>query len=147
MAFVDILGGINYGLVFFFGTSLSVSIAGGCKSRRDWIVLFAVCPVFLALQTLSWLSFGLAFTKQLYPLLIHLPLLLVLVFGLKRPFSISLVSICTAYLCCQLPRCCDITVTALTGSELAGQAAYTLMIAPICFFLLRYFVPDRKSVV
>lgn len=75
MTFVDILGGINCGLVFFFGASLSVFFAGGCKTRRDWAILFALCPVFLALQTLSWLVLGLDITKQLYPLYIHLPLL------------------------------------------------------------------------
>lgn len=145
MTLVDILSGVNYGLVFFFGTALSVSIAGGCKTRREWAVLFSLCPVFLALQTLSWLILGLDITKQLYPLLIHVPLLLTLIFGLKRPARISLVSICTAYLCCQLPRCCDITVTAVTGSPLAGQIVYLIMIAPIFLFLLRYFVPSARD--
>ena len=145
MKLVDVLGGINYGLVFFFGVSLSVSVAGGCKNRRDWAILFALCPIFLALQTFSWLVLGLDTTKQLYPLLIHLPLFLVLTFGLKRPAKISLVSIFTAYLCCQLPRCCDITVTALTRSPLAGQIAYIVMIAPIFLFLLRYFVPSARD--
>lgn len=145
MGLVDILGGINYGLVFFFGVALSVSISGGCKARRDWAILFALCPIFLALQTLSWLILGLDTTKQLYPLLIHLPLLLVLTIGLKRSVNISLVSICTAYLCCQLPRCCDITVTAAANSPLAGQIAYTVMIAPIFLFLLRYFVPSARD--
>lgn len=145
MSLTEILGGVNYGLVFFFGASLSVSIAGGCKAKREWAILFALCPVFLALQTISWLVLGLDITKQLYPLLIHLPLFLVLTLGLKRPWKISLVSIFTAYLCCQLPRCCDITVTAITHSPLAGQVAYTVMIAPIFIFLLRYFVPPARD--
>lgn len=145
MSLTEILGGVNYGLVFFFGASLSVSIAGGCKAKGEWAILFALCPVFLALQTISWLVLGLDITKQLYPLLIHLPLLMTLMLGLKRPFSISLVSICTAYLCCQLPRCCDITVTAVSGSALAGQIVYTIMIAPIFIFLLRYFVPSARD--
>lgn len=145
MSFVDILGGVNYGLVFFFGASLSVSIAGGCKTRQEWALLCTLCPVFLALQTLSWLVLGLDITKQLYPMLIHLPLLLVLIFGLKKPVGISLVSICTAYLCCQLPRCGDITATALTGSPLAGQIVYIVIIAPIFLFLLRCFVPSARD--
>lgn len=145
MSLTYILGGVNYGLVFFFGASLSVSIAGGCRNRREWILLATLCPVFLALQTVSWLVLGLDTTKQLYPMLIHLPLFLALIFGLKRPVMISLISICAAYLCCQLPRCCDITVTAITGSPLAGQVAYTLLIAPIFLFLQRYFVPSARD--
>lgn len=145
MTFVDILGGINCGLVFFFGASLSVFFAGGCKTRRDWAILFALCPVFLALQTLSWLVLGLDITKQLYPLYIHLPLLLVLTFGLKKPLGISLVSICAAYLCCQLPRCGGIMVAAATDSGLVGQIVYTIIIVPIFLFLLRYFVPPARD--
>lgn len=145
MSPVDILGGINCGLVFFFGAALSVSITGGCKTRKEWAILFALCPIFLALQTISWLAWGLDATKQLYPLLIHLPLLLVLTLGLKRPAGISLVSIFTAYLCCQLPRCCAIIVAAVTGSPLTGQIIYTIAIAPIFFFLLRYFVPAARD--
>lgn len=145
MKLVDILGGVNYGLVFFFGSSLSVSIAGSCKTRREWTLLFSLCPFFLALQTVSWLVLGLGVTKQLYPFLIHIPLLLVMIFGLKKPVGISMVSICAAYPCCQLPRCCDITVTAVTGSALAGQIAYTVLIVPIFLFLLRYFVPSARD--
>lgn len=145
MTFVDILGGVNCGLVFFFGASLSVFFAGGCKAKRDWAVLFALCPIFLALQTFAWLAWGLDLTKQLYPLCIHLPLLLVLTLGLKKPWGISVVSICAAYLCCQLPRCGAITVAAITGSGLVGQIVYTVIIAPIFLFLLRYFVPPAQD--
>lgn len=145
MSILDILCGINYGLAFFFGASLSVSITGGCRSQREWVLLSTLCPVFLALQTVVWLVLGLQATKQLYPLLTHLPLLAVLIFGLKRPAKISLVSICTAYLCCQLPRCCEMVVTAVSGSELAGQISYTAVIAPIFLFLQRYFVPSARD--
>lgn len=145
MSFLDILGGVNCGLVFFFGAALSVFIAGGCKTRREWHLLFALSPVFLTLQTVSWLMFGLDITKQFYPLLIHLPLLLVLVFALKRPVGMSLVSICAAYLCCQLPRCGAITTAIVTGSTLTGQVVYTISIAAIFLFLLRYFVPSARE--
>ena len=145
MNLVDILNGVNYGLVFFFGAALSVSVAGGCRDKREWILLFTLCPLFLALQTVSWLTLGLAATKQLYPLFIHLPLLAVLVFGMKRPAAMSLVSICTGYLCCQLPRCGDIAVTAATRSPLAGQSVYTIILAPIFLFLLRYFAPAARG--
>lgn len=145
MGLVDILGGINFALVFFFGVALSVSFAGGCKRKRDRIVLLALCPVFLALQTASWLLMGIDAAKQFYPLYIHLPLLLGLAFGLKKPVGISLVSICAAYLCCQLPRCGGIVVAAITGSALTGEIAYTIIIAPIFFVLWRHFVPSARD--
>ena len=145
MKIADILGGINFALVFFFGVALSVSFAGGCRGKRDWAVLFALCPVFLALQTLSWLLWGMDTAKRLYPLCVHLPLLLGLTLGLKRPVGISLVSICTGYLCCQLPRCGSILIAAATGSALTGEIVYTLIIVPIFFLLWRYFAPSVQG--
>ena len=145
MSLTDILGGINFALVLLFGVALSASFAGGCRARRDWAVLFALCPVFLALQTVSWLMLGLDGAKRLYPLYIHLPLLLGLIFGLKKPAGISLVSICVAYLCCQLPRYGGIMIAAATGSALAGEIVYTVIIAPILFFLRRYFAPSARD--
>ena len=145
MGLTDILSGINFALVLFFGVALSASFAGGCKTRRDWAVLFALCPVFLALQAVFWLMLGLDGAKRLYPLYIHLPLLLGMIFGLKKPAGISLVSICAAYLCCQLPRCGGIMIAAVTGSALAGEIVYTLIIAPIFFFIRRYFAPSVQG--
>ena len=145
MTLVRIFGGINYALVFFFGATLSISIAGGCKTRRDWVLVFSLFSILLALQTVSWFTLGVDATKRLYPLLIHLPLLLALTLGLKKPIGLSLISICSAYLCCQLPRCGDLAAIALTHSALAGEIVYTIIIVPIFFFLRRYFVPSARE--
>ena len=145
MKITDILSGVNFALVFLFGVALSVAFAGGCKRKRDWIVLLALCPVFLVFQTLSWLLWGMDAAKQFYPLYIHLPLLLGLTLGMKKPAGISLISICAAYLCCQLPRCGSILIAAATGSALAGEIAYTLIIVPIFLFLCRYFAPSARD--
>ena len=145
MSLTNILSGVNYGLLFFFGVFLSVSIAGGCKARRDWILLAALCSVSLALQIMSYLVSGLDATKQLCPLQLHLPLLAVMIFGLKRPAGISLVSVCTAYLCCQLPRCAAVITVASVKSSLAGEIVYALAIVPIFLFLFQYFVPAARD--
>ena len=63
-----------------------------------------------------------------------------LIFALKKPVGIALVSVCTAYLCCQLPRWVNLTVAAVTGSPLAGEISYTLLIFPIFLLLRRYFM-------
>ena len=145
MKITDILSGVNFALVLLFGVLLSVSFAGGCKSKRDWAVLSALCLVFLTFQTFSWLFWGMNAAKQFYPLYIHLPLLLGLTLGLKKPVGISLVSVCAAYLCCQLPRCAGMIITAITASALAGEAAYTVIIAPVFFLLWRYFAPSARD--
>ena len=142
---VDILSVFNSGLVFLFGAFLSLLITGGCKTRREWVIFFALCSFFLALQLHALLVLGADAAKRLYPLYIHLPLLLGLTFGLKRPVGISLGSIFAAYLCCQLPRCGAVIVIAATRSAQAGQIVYTVIIAPIFLFLWKYFVPSARD--
>lgn len=135
------LGVFNYGLVLLYGLFLSVAVAGGWKNRRERLLVMALCPVFLLIQTPCWLILGVDTAKRLYPLIVHLPLLLALVFGLKKPVGMALVSVCTAYLCCQLPRCGNVAMVALTGSPMAGEIAYTVLIVPIFILLWRFFAP------
>ena len=140
MTFLTALGAFNYALVLIYGLFLSAAIAGGWENRRQKQLILTLCPLFLLIQTPCWLLLGESATKQLYPLIVHLPLMLILFFVLKKSAGIALVSVCTAYLCCQLPRWADLAVTAVTRSSLAGEISYTLLILPIFLLLRRYFV-------
>lgn len=142
---LSILNVVNYGLVLLYGLFLSVSIAGGWKSRRERLLVFLLCLILLLIQIPCWLILGIDAARQLYPLIVHLPLALALIFGLKKPVGITLVSVCTAYLCCQLPRFGSIAAEALTGSPLAGEIAYTILIVPICLLLWRFFAPAAHN--
>ena len=140
MTFYQILSLFNYGLVLIYGLFLAVAIAGGWDNRQQKWVILSICPMFLIAQSLCWLGLGVVSVKQLYPLLVHLPLVLILFFVLKRPLGVSVVSTCTAYLCCQLPRCINLAVTAITRSPLLGEISYTIVIVPIFLLHRRYFV-------
>ena len=122
MTFLTALGAFNYGLVLIYGLFLSAQIAGGWTNRQQKRLILILCPLFLLLQTPCWLMFGESITKQLYPLIVHLPLVLILIFALKKPVGIALVSVCTAYLCCQLPRWAELAVTAVPSW---GNQLYT----------------------
>lgn len=130
----------NYGLVLIYGLFLSVDIAGGWKSRRQQGLIFALCPAFILLQGICTILIGTEGVRQFYPALVHLPLVLILVFVLKKPTGVALVSVCTAYLCCQMPRWVKLAAIALTGSPLTGEISYALFIFPIFYLLRRYFV-------
>lgn len=142
LTFLDVF---NYGLVLIYGLVLSVSIAGGWETGKQRRLIFALCPLFLLIQTPCWLLLGEGTVKQLYPLIVHLPLMLILIFGLKRPVGVSVVSVLTAYLCCQLPRWAEISVRAVTHSALLGEIAYTLLIGPMFLLLQRCFVKPANN--
>lgn len=140
MDFLTYLGVFNYGLVLFYGLFLSVMIAGGWKNKAQRNMIFAMCPVFCLIQTPCWLFLGVDTVKQMYPLIVHLPLTLILIFIMKKSVGEAIVCVCTAYLCCQLPHWFNIAVIAISGSALAGEIAYTVVIVPLFLLLLRYFV-------
>jgi len=135
-----ILTSVNYGCVLVFGILLSAEISGGCETPRQKRLVAFLCPVFLALQVLLHAVFGLETVKKLYPVIVHLPLMLLLVFALKRTIGVALVSVYTAYLCCELPNWVRMVVAMAARSELAGQICYTALIVPLFFILRRYFV-------
>ena len=140
MSVLTTLGVFNYGLVLLYGLFLSTFISGGWENTKQRTLVFAACPLFLMIQSVCWLALGADMARQLYPLITHLPLALILIFILKKKVDVALVSICTAYLCCQLPRWVDLVVTALTRSELIGEICYTLVIGPLFYLLYRFFV-------
>lgn len=140
MNLLTLLEILNYGLVLLYGLLLSVNIAGSEYTPRQKRLIALLCPLFLLFQTIVWLIGGVDAARHLYPLVIHLPLVLILRFVLKKGLLASIVCVCSAYLCCQLPRWGKLFAVMLSGSPLAGEISYTLLIFPIYFLLRRYFV-------
>ena len=73
--------------------------------------------------------------------------MLILVLGLKRRVDVAVVSVCTAYLCCQLPRWVDLVDHGRYPVAPAGRIGYTLFIGPIFFLLYRFFVRPAYAAV
>ena len=140
MTLLNLWSVLNNSLVLFFGLFLSILIAGGWQDTRQRRRLLAFCPVLLAVQGLFWALWGTQTVEMLYPLIVHLPLVLILIFVLKKTPPVALVSVGTAYLLCQLPRWVEQIISAVTRLPLAGQMAYTVALAVSFWLLCRYFV-------
>lgn len=137
--FLDIPELINYGLVTIYGFGLSIAFSGGYKNERQKHLSVFMLAALLLLQAPFRFIMGTDFTKQIYPVLVHLPLALILIFILKKSVGISIVSVCTAYSCCQFPRWISVAVLAVTSSKLISDISYTLVIIPIFILLYRFF--------
>lgn len=147
MTSAALLSMVNYALVLIYGVFLSADIAGGWETKRQKRYISLLCPLLLAIQCPFYVLFDADTVRRLYPLIVHLPLILALILLLKKPFGLALVSVCTANLCCQLPRWIKLSVTVLSSSALAGEASYTLLILPIFFLLRRYVVTTVHSAI
>lgn len=145
MLFLSVLEAFNYTLVLFFGIFLSLGIAGNSHGSRQRWIFAVVSLVLFALQGACFLIGGVEIAKRLYPLVVHLPLALALTLLMKKRWNIALVSICTAYLCCQIPRWVSLVALALTASPLVEEILYTVSIIPSFYLLWRYFAPAAHS--
>lgn len=128
-----------YVLVLIYGLALSADLStGGHVSRQQKYLLTLLCLLFLLMQGLGLVLLGERAVKQLYPLVTHVPLVLILILFMKKSVGVAIVSTCTAYLCCQPPRWGRIAVEALTQSTLAAELVYILLM-PVMYYLLRRF--------
>lgn len=127
--------------VSLFGSVLSASFCDALDTRRKrWI--FWLCMILISLMQ-GWIYsvWDEEFLRRIYPLIVHLPLLLLL-WGLTGKILWPLVSILSAYLCCEVRRWAAlIVVAALHGGAVMQDAVELAVTLPLLILLLRLFAP------
>lgn len=93
---------IRYVMTLYFGVFVTTSIIGIKNSRKNLLILNIFCISDLLLHLLLMSNTDTIHVSTAYPLLTHLPLLLLLIIVFKRSFLKSLLGVTTAYLCCQI---------------------------------------------
>ncbi|PHV70513.1 histidine kinase [Sporanaerobium hydrogeniformans] len=139
---VTILEMLRYCLVLVFGVAVSLLFAG---VRIGRLVTAFFCIVVILFQVLTWKMMGIVFTTQVYPLIVHLPLILFLVFYFKRPWLISISSVLAAYLCCQVPRWIGAVMMVIVGDLLANHISYIATMAVVYYFLKRHIASSVQE--
>lgn len=99
--FYDVL---YYVYVFVFGTFVSMRIACGAFARRMWRLYALLCPAMLIVQGIALGLCGMDGVWRLYPLIVHLPLMLILTAALRVKWYVAAVSVIISYSLCQLLR-------------------------------------------
>ncbi len=132
------IGLIRFGASLLFGVSVSVLFAGIGRTRRNGHVVGGACVMLLIVQYACLRSLGLDLTSKLYPVMIHLPMILLFSLFFKRPWMISIASVLSAYLCCQAPRWIGFLAGEVFGSSLADHLSYIAACLLAYYFLKRY---------
>ncbi len=135
---VTVIGLLRFGVSLVFGITVTVLFAGIEPTKKNRFTTGLLCVIFLFVQTASWLLLGLDLTSKLYPLIIHLPLIVIFSFYYKRPWLISTVSVLSGYLCCQAPRWFGFLAGAVLDSRLADHIFYIASVFLAYYFLKRY---------
>lgn len=142
---VTVIGLSRFGVSLVFGIAVSVLFAGIEPTRKNKLVASLLCVIFLFVQTASWWLLGLDLTSKLYPLIIHLPLIVIFSLYYKRPWLISAVSVLSGYLCCQAPRWFGFLAGAALDSSLADHVFYIVAVFLFYYFLKRYVAESVRQ--
>ena len=136
---------LNNGAVSIFGSVLSASFCKVLTTRRSRCIFFGGMALLLVLQGWIYAWWDAAFLQQIYPLITHLPLILLLCV-LTRRLLWPVVSVLTAYLCCQLRRWIALLFVAVfSGGSLLQDVAEMILTIPLLLFLLRFAVPAVRQ--
>lgn len=132
---------LNNIAVSLFGSVLSASFCNALTTRKNRYVFVCSMALFPLLQGLIYFRWGAEFVRKIYPLVVHLPLLLVLLI-LTRKLLWPFFSILSAYLCCELRRWTALLAVAVFSGGQTMQDLIELVITlPMLLLLLRFVSP------
>ncbi|MDE6749339.1 MAG: GHKL domain-containing protein [Lachnospiraceae bacterium] len=137
---------INSIAVAAFGMILSAAFCDILWTWRKRLIIAGSLAVSLSIQGLIYFLISPDIVVYFYPLITHLPLIIVL-YILSRKILWSTVSVLTAYLCCQTRRWLALLiVTIFSGNLMTQDAAEVILTLPILLLLLRFIAPSVRSV-
>ena len=122
---------------FLFGIYLSAALLETRPSRRNTVALLLFTGGIGSVSLLLYFLFGESVTENLYPLLIHLPLVLFFTLFLKCRFVLSLLAVLTAYLCCQISNWVGAAALVLIPREWVYYAVRIVTTVAVLFVSLR----------
>lgn len=102
MMFENILEIVHYGIVMLFGIYLSAAFLGVRMNRKNVLKLLGYSIILGVINTVCFIRFGLEFTEQIYPLIIHLPLILFFKIAYGYKVVSAALAVFISYLCCQI---------------------------------------------
>lgn len=131
----------NDAAVSLFGAYLSAAFCGVSGDRRGRRVFWLGMAVMLIPQGAMYLIWDAAFRLRIYPLIVHLPLL-ILLRALTGKWLWPLISILSAYLFCQIRRWLALLAALLLpGEDITRIAAELIFTLPLLLLLLRFAAP------
>lgn len=125
-------------IVLVFGVAVSLLFAGVKLTLKGKLATTIFHIFILLIQVLCWQMLGLQTTMKLYPYITHLPTIVFLVLYFKRPWLISISSVLTAYLCCQIPRWIGSLAAAVFDNPFADHISYFVAMCFVYYFLKKY---------
>lgn len=126
------------GIVLMFGLAVSLLFAGAKRTRKGKLAAAIFYILTISIQIVCWQMFGLDYTMKLYPFITHLPTVVFIALYYKRPWSISISAVLTAYLCCQIPKWIGTMTAVFFDNRFADHIGYFISMCVVFYFLKTY---------
>lgn len=127
-----------------FGVYISAAFLGVAMKRYNILRLLGFSCLVGLVYLCAYLYLGEAMTREVYPIIVHLPLILFLVFRYKYRPLLATISVLTAYLCCQISNWVGIALLTLTHAQWSYYAI-RIVVTIIVFFFLLVHVSDATT--
>lgn len=136
---------LNNGAVSIFGSVLAASFSNVSQNRKNFRIFWGFMIVILLMQCGIYSVGDAQILRQIYPLIVHLPLIFLLYFLTGRLLW-PIISVFSAYLCCQLRRWPALLVVWLfSGGDMMQDVVELLVTVPLLFVLLRFVSPSIRQ--
>lgn len=137
---------INLNSVGFFGMVLSAAFCDIFWTRKKVLAMTGGIAAILLFQGIIYFGIDSNIIEGIYPLITHIPLAILLCI-LSRKWLWPVISVLTAYLCCQIRRWLALLIVAvLAGDSIMQDIAELIMTLPILLILLWCIAPAVRSV-
>lgn len=134
----SVLATLHNATTLLFGVYISAAFLGVRMNRRNVFTLFGFSCAVGILYIFSFLLWGESGTEKIYPLIIHLPLVLFLTLYYKYKPMLSVLSVITAYLCCQISKWVGLLAYSLRPEMWLYYTVRIVVTAVVFVVLLRY---------
>lgn len=143
---MELLTFLNGAAVGIFGIILSFSFCDIFWEKRNCLLAVTGSGMLLLFQGIVYSFVKYEMVEYLYPIIMHLPLSILLYFFTRRRLW-AVISVLTAYLCCQLRRWLALfIVTVMAGDVYTQKMAELMMTIPLLLLLIKYISPAVRSI-
>lgn len=144
--FVQILSWIHNITTMLFGIYIS-SFFLGVKQNKDNVIKLAVFSCIEGTFYLIVMSIlGDSLANQIYLFLIHIPLIIFLYIYYKFPLLSCMISVFSAYLCCQISNWCGLFLLSITGQEWCYYLVRIIVTIATFIILCRYVCRTTSAI-
>ena len=143
---MNIISLLNDIIVGIFGMILSAAFCDICwTGKKKWLMAGSMA-MLLIIQGLVYFLSTPAMVRFFYPVITHVPLVLILcVFTKQRLWAVF--AVLTAYLCCQIRRWLALLIVAVcSGGPIMQDITELLVTIPLLFVLLKGVAPSVRSI-